>query len=115
MSQSAPSGRRHGGEPIPLRHWCYAFWAPCASKKGISALQIKRQTGVTYESALYLMYRIRHAMAGNSIGALDGDVEVDEAYVGGKPRNPSLGAVTMAQVVSGGGEDLDLDSGRVRP
>src|SRR5262245_13365106 len=25
---------------IPLRHWCYAFWAACASKKGVSALQI---------------------------------------------------------------------------
>ena len=28
--------------PIPLRHWCYAFWAACASKKGVSALQIQR-------------------------------------------------------------------------
>ena len=72
---------------IPLRHWCYAFWAACASKKGVSALQIKRQTGVTYKSALYLMHRIRHAMAGNGSGPLHGDVEVDETYVGGKrPR-----------------------------
>lgn len=30
---------------IPLRHWCYAFWAASVSKKGVSALQIKRQTG----------------------------------------------------------------------
>src|SRR5687767_8383557 len=29
---------------IPMRHWCYAFWAACSSKKGVSALQIKRMT-----------------------------------------------------------------------
>src|SRR4051812_27185312 len=23
---------------LPLRHWCYAFWAACSSKKGVSAL-----------------------------------------------------------------------------
>ena len=34
--------------PIPLRHWCYAFWAACAGKKGVSALQIQRQTGLSY-------------------------------------------------------------------
>jgi transposase-like protein len=41
---------------IPLKHWCYAFWAACSSKKGVSALQIKRQTGLTYKSALFLMH-----------------------------------------------------------
>src|SRR5271154_3872913 len=46
---------------INLRHWAYAFWATCASKKGISALQIKRQTGVSYKSALFMMHRIRFA------------------------------------------------------
>lgn len=46
---------------IPLKHWCYGFWAACASKKGVSALQIKRQTGLSYKSALFLMHRIRFA------------------------------------------------------
>lgn len=75
---------------IPLRHWCFAYWAACSSKKGVSALQIRRQTGLSYKSALFLMHRIRHAMAGSSFEPLDGDVEVDETYVGGKPRSPSL-------------------------
>lgn len=74
---------------IPLRHWCYAFWAACASKKGVSALQIKRQTGVSYESALFMLHRVRYAMADQGPRPkLDGTVEVDETYVGGKPRNP---------------------------
>jgi len=71
---------------IPLRHWCYAFWAACASKKGVSAMQIRRMTGLSYKSALFLMHRIRFAMADNYANPpmLDGTVEVDETYVGGK-------------------------------
>src|SRR6266513_1416383 len=75
---------------IPLRHWCYAFWAACASKKGVSALQIKRQTGVSYKSALFMMHRIRWAMAEAPTGPLGGIVEADETYVGGKPRAKEL-------------------------
>ena len=48
---------------IPLRIWCHTFWRACSSKKGVSALQIHRETGVTYKSALFLMHRIRFAMA----------------------------------------------------
>lgn len=75
---------------IPLRWWCYAFWAACSSKKGVSALQIKRMTGLSYKSALFMMHRIRFAMADapGTVGPLGGTVEVDEAYVGGKPRHP---------------------------
>lgn len=79
---------------IPLQHWCYAFWAACASKKGVSALQIKRQTGVSYKSALFMMHRIRFAMAPTDNGPkLTGIVEADETFIGGKPRfrTPQLG------------------------
>jgi len=74
---------------IALRHWCYAFWAACASKKGVSALQIHRMTGVSYKSALFLMHRIRFALADDPItpARLEGTIEVDEAYIGGKPRH----------------------------
>ncbi len=74
---------------IPLRHWCYAFWMACSSKKGVSALQIKRHTGLSYKSALFLMHRIRYAMApaaSTPPRPLSGTVEADETYVGGKPR-----------------------------
>lgn len=72
---------------IPLRHWCYAFWAACASKKGVSALQIQRQTELSYKSALFMMHRIRWAMAKpNTTKPLKGTVEADETYVGGKPK-----------------------------
>ena len=72
---------------IPLRIWCHAFWRACSSKKGVSALQISRETGVSYKSALFLMHRIRFAMSeGPGPAKLRGIVEADEAYIGGKPR-----------------------------
>jgi len=72
---------------IPLRHWCYGFWAACSSKKGVSAKQIQRQTGLSYKSALFMMHRIRWAMAPCDVEKLSGTVETDETYVGGKPRS----------------------------
>jgi hypothetical protein len=73
---------------LPLRHWAYAFWRACTSKKGVSALEIKRHCQISYKSALFLMNRIRFAMAPDSDNdtQLTGTVEVDETYVGGKPR-----------------------------
>jgi transposase-like protein len=73
---------------IPLRHWAYAFWRASTSKKGVSALEIKRQTQLSYPSALFLLHRIRFAMTpepGTS-PKMTGTVECDETYVGGKPR-----------------------------
>lgn len=76
---------------IDLRHWCFAFWRAATSKKGVSALEIHRQTGLSYKSSLFLLHRIRYAMADSApapLGTDGGDVEVDETYVGGKPRYP---------------------------
>jgi transposase-like protein len=72
---------------IELRHWCYAFWRASTSKKGVSAWEIKRQCQISYKSALFLMNRIRFAMAPDGESPkLTGTVECDETYVGGKPR-----------------------------
>ena len=74
---------------IPLRHWCYAFWRASTSKKGVSALEIKRHCQISYKSALFLMNRIRFAMAPDqeTTPKLTGVVECDETFVGGKPRH----------------------------
>jgi transposase-like protein len=75
---------------LPLRVWVYAFWKACASKKGISALQLSREMEITHKSALFVLRRIRHGMsadlAGKETPKLTGTVEIDETYVGGKPR-----------------------------
>lgn len=73
---------------IPMKHWAYAFWRGATSKKGVSALEIKRHCQLSYKSALFLMNRIRFAMAPDIPTAppLTGIVECDEMFVGGKPR-----------------------------
>src|SRR5208282_3540055 len=73
---------------LPLRHWCYAFWRASTSKKGVAALEIMRDCQISYKSALFLMSRIRFAMAPvPNTPKLKGIVEMDETYVGGKPRH----------------------------
>lgn len=81
---------------IPLRLWCLAFHRAASSKKGVSALQMQRETGLTYKSALFLMHRIRWAMAPANenepkLGQNGGIVEFDETYVGGGPRYRTAG------------------------
>ncbi len=73
---------------IPLNKWLFAIHLLCSSKKGISAHQMHRLLGVTYKSAWFMMHRIRHAMSVDPLASkLNGIVEADETYVGGKAKN----------------------------
>lgn len=73
---------------LPIRTWLMAFAVICSAKKGVSALQLQRQLDLgSYRTAWHLCHRIRHAMGKEPLaGLLKGTVEVDETYVGGKPR-----------------------------
>lgn len=73
---------------LPLSLWAKAFHLMASSKKGVSALQIQRQLGIgSYRTAWHLCHRIRYAMEADiKPGMLKGQVQVDECYVGGKPR-----------------------------
>lgn len=73
---------------IPLRKWMVAWYLICSSKKGMSSLQLQRILDLgSYRTALFMAHRIRHALKDQSFPVkLDGDVEVDETYVGGKER-----------------------------
>ncbi len=76
------------GSHITLRQWVQAFYSVCSHKKGVSALQLQRNLGLhTYKAAWHLAHRIRLAMREDPVASkLEGTVEVDETYVGGKPR-----------------------------
>jgi transposase-like protein len=73
---------------ITLRQWVQAFHSMCSHKKGVSALQLQRNLGLhTYHCAWHLAHRIRLAMKDDPVASmLKGTVEVDETYIGGKPR-----------------------------
>jgi transposase-like protein len=83
---SVTAGTIFNDSHLPLEKWLTATLLLCESKKGMSACQIQRTLGIgSYKTAWYLCHRIRAAMkeAGTM---LDGTVEVDETYVGGKFR-----------------------------
>ena len=71
---------------IPLRKWLVAWFLICSSKKGMSSLQLQRILDLgSYRTALFMSHRIRHALEETSFATkLDGTVEIDETYVGGK-------------------------------
>jgi transposase-like protein len=71
---------------LPLNKWFMATLLLVEARKGMSANQIKRTLGVSYKTAWYLCHRIRAAMKEVNQPMLDGTVEIDETYVGGKPR-----------------------------
>jgi transposase-like protein len=73
---------------IPLAKWVKAFHLMASSKKGMSALQLQRNLALgSYRSAWHLAHRIRLVMKCEPMaGALKGQIQVDETYVGGKPR-----------------------------
>lgn len=71
---------------LPLETWFFAVLLLVEARKGMSANQVKRTLGVSYKTAWYLCHRIRAAMAEAERPMLDGTVEMDETYVGGRHR-----------------------------
>ncbi|HUD06603.1 MAG TPA: IS1595 family transposase [Candidatus Saccharimonadales bacterium] len=74
---------------IPLQSWFLAVYLCTSLKKGISSVQLAKYLGVTQKSAWHMLHRIRHNV-NSSVDSkpLDGIVEIDETYIGGK--NPGV-------------------------
>jgi transposase len=70
-----------------LHLWFYAMYLMTSTRCGISAKQLERELGVTYKTAWRMFKLIReHLMDQDDDEPLSGEVEMDETYVGGKPR-----------------------------
>ena len=81
-----------------LRTWFYAMYLMSATRCGISAKQIQRETGVTYKTAWRMFKQIRTLMSEDV--CLEGEaVEMDETYMGGKAARGNAVArpLTMAR------------------
>jgi len=86
---------------IALNKWLLCNHLLCASKKGMSALQISRMLGVTYKTAWFMCHRLREAMKddGSPLGGEGKTVEADEAFVGGKQSRRAYRKVAPKKMV----------------
>lgn len=71
---------------VPLRKWAITVYLCATSPKGVSSLQLHRLIGVTQKIAWFMLHRVREVWD-TQPATLEGPVEVDEAYFGGKERN----------------------------
>ena len=71
---------------LPLQKWFLAIGLIVNAKKSLSSCQLARDLELNQKSAWYMMQRIRAEMASKQADLLQGIVEADETYVGGKPR-----------------------------
>lgn len=101
---SVSAGTIFNDSHLPLKTWFTATLLLVEARKGFSANQMKRTIGVSYKTAWYLCHRIRAAMKEADAPMLDGTVEMDETYVGGKARGKGVskrGRGTDKEIVIG--------------
>jgi transposase-like protein len=89
---SAKVGTIFEDSPLGLDKWLAAVWMIVNNKNCKSSYEMARDLGVTQKSAWFMEHRIRLAMqTGSFLKKLDGCVEVDETFIGGKSRNMHRG------------------------
>lgn len=71
----------------PLDLWFFAMYLMVTTRAGTSAKQLERMLGVTYKTAWRMFKQIRMLMADTEGGLLEGVVEIDETFMGGKGKN----------------------------
>lgn len=72
---------------ISLRKWFLAIWLVTSHKKGISSIQLSKDIDVTQKTAWFMLQRIRACFVVENNNELDGIVECDETFIGGKNKN----------------------------
>lgn len=79
------SGTVFEASKLPLSRWFLAMQLLTQSKNNVSALELKRQLGLSYRSAWLIKHKILEAMRlAEDERELDGRIEIDDAYLGGE-------------------------------
>jgi transposase-like protein len=76
--------------PLPLSKWLPALWLLTNCKNGISSYELARALKVTQKTAWFMLQRLRLALQAEDGGKLNGEIQADETFIGGKARNMSL-------------------------
>lgn len=82
---SLTAGTMMDSSKLPLRLWFLAIYLISQAKTGLAALALKRDLGVSYRTAWLVHQKVMHTMAAcDAAHPLRGDVQVDDAYLGGE-------------------------------
>jgi transposase-like protein len=92
---------------ISLDKWLTALWLLSNCKNGISSCELARDLEVTQKTAWFMLHRIRLALQDESFGKLNGEVEMDETFIGGKARNMHLDK-RERRITGTGGKDKTI-------
>ncbi|MGD0987204.1 MAG: IS1595 family transposase [Candidatus Sulfotelmatobacter sp.] len=92
---------------VSLDKWLTALWLLSNCKNGISSCELARDLDVTQKTAWFMLHRIRLALQDESFGKLNGEVEVDETFIGGKARNMHLDK-RERRITGTGGKDKTI-------
>jgi transposase-like protein len=84
FKNSVKTGSMFESSRLTLKTWFYAIWLFAAQKTGVSALNLQKNLGLgSYRSAWLLLHKIRTSMIFVDRSLLRGEVEIDEAFIGG--------------------------------
>ena len=83
---SVKTGTAMEASNLSLRKWVFAIYLMMTSLKGVSSMKLHRDLKISQPTAWFMGQRIREALT-DDLGPLQGEVEVDETYIGGKEMN----------------------------
>jgi transposase-like protein len=89
---SLTSGTIFAATKLPLTTWFLGIFLVTQSKEGMSALNLRRLLGITINAAMRMKHKLQHVMkSADDSMALEGLVELDDVYWGGKSKGGKRG------------------------
>lgn len=89
---SVTAGTIFHGTHLPLTSWFLAMHLLTQGKHSLSVMELKRQIGVSYETAWKVKQKLLHVMLERENGRILSErVEVDDAYMGGERHEGKRG------------------------
>ena len=113
---SVISGTIFEATKLPLTTWFLGLYLLTQTKNGVSALELRRQLGITYKAAWRLKHKLMQVMKElDDCQPLEGVIQLDDAYWGGERRGgkrgrgaPGKSPFVAAVATNGGGHPIAM-------